>query len=193
MKVKPNPNHGGVTVELQTKDEPLLARTFAQDASAPRRFQLSRILVPVDFSAPTQKALQYAAAFVAQFNARLILLHVIEPTVVPDNFGIIPPAYDELNAEITQTARQRLNHLAGSLANLGEIELELRLGRPAWEITRCAEQTKADLIIVATHGRTGLKHVLLGSVAELVVRHAPCPVLVVRDVEHDFVTGAEMQ
>jgi nucleotide-binding universal stress UspA family protein len=187
MKVKPNLSHGGVTVELQTKDDPLLNRAFAPDAAAGRRFQLSRILVPVDFSAATQKALQYATAFAAQFEAKLVLLHVIEPTVVPDNFGIIPPAYDELNEELAQAARQHLSSLAESLRNVGNVEQQFRLGRPAWEITRFAEQTKADLIILATHGRTGLKHVLLGSVAELVVRHAPCPVLVVRDVEHDFV------
>jgi nucleotide-binding universal stress UspA family protein len=60
-------------------------------------------------------------------------------------------------------------------------------GRAPWEILRVARETEADLIIIATHGYTGLKHVLLGSTAELVVRHAPCPVLTVRQVEHDFV------
>jgi len=68
-----------------------------------------------------------------------------------------------------------------------EVRVMTRLGRPYVEITEAARDTKADMILLATHGHTGLKHVLLGSTAERVVRHAPCPVLTVRDPEHDFI------
>jgi universal stress protein A len=115
------------------------------------------------------------------------LVHVVEPTVVPDNFGIIPPAYEEMNGMLRQVAEERLEAMSGSGGAATNIRTEVCVGRASWEIVRLARECGADLIILATHGHTGLKHVLLGSTAEYVVRHAPCPVLTVREREQDFI------
>lgn len=188
MKIKRNAQRGGVTLELDPRDDGMLDQGFKAAAEAASPFRLRTIVLPVDFSAHTSKAVEYTRAFASQFGAKIVLVHVIEPAVVPDNFGIVPPSYEEMNGLMTQTAQQRLGQLALVVAGK---KLSVRpvvcTGRAPWEILRIARESEADLIIIATHGYTGLKHVLLGSTAELVVRHAPCPVLTVRQVEHDFV------
>jgi nucleotide-binding universal stress UspA family protein len=154
---------------------------------APVRFRIGKILVPVDFSEPSQKALHYARPFAEQFGAGLTLVHVVEPITYPMEFGYIP-------IETPDLEKQRLTELGAKLAQLGEdlgasvpVESFIRVGRAWKEIVETAKTQGTDLIIVATHGYTGLQHALLGSVAEKIVRHAPCPVLVVRTEEHDFV------
>lgn len=152
-------------------------------------FRLRTILAPVDFSNYSAKALQYVRAFAGQFGANVVLVHVVEPTVIPDNFGIVPPSYEEVGAALAKAAEERLARLAAEVSpTAGAVRQMVRTGRAPWEIVRVAEEVEADLIIITTHGYTGLKHVLMGSTAELIVRHAPCPVLTVRDPEHDFVS-----
>lgn len=187
MKVKRNTDGAGVTVKLQPQEDQLLRKGLAAAEMAASPFRLRTILVPVDFSGHTAKALAYARAFAGQFGARLVLMHVVEPTVVPDNFGVIPPAYDEMNGLLQGVANERLEALADGDRKTGRAETVVRVGRPSWEIVGLARERKVDMIILATHGYTGIKHVLLGSTAEQVVRHAPCPVLTVRQVEKDFV------
>jgi universal stress protein A len=187
MKVRCNAAHGGVTVELGRQDAGLFERGMA--AASP--IHLHTILVPVDFSEHTAKALAYARAFAGQFAARLMLMHVVEPSVVPDNFGIIPPAYEEMNGALRKLATERLAALTAD--DSVPAETVVTVGRAAWEIVGRARESGADLIILATHGRSGLKHVFLGSTAEYVVRHAPCPVLTVRAFERDFVAVAEQK
>ena len=178
-------------MELDPRDEGTVSKQSRATAAAASPIHLHTILVPVDFSDHTAKAVQYAQAFAGQFGAKLVLVHVIEPAVVPDNFGIIPPSYEEMNSVLEQTAQQRLGQLALEVAgNKLSVRPMVCTGRAPWEIVRIARETETDLIIVTTHGYTGLKHVLLGSTAELIVRHAPCPVLTVRQVEHDFVNTA---
>jgi nucleotide-binding universal stress UspA family protein len=109
--------------------------------------------------------------------------------VYPENYISVPSATDDINGSLIQAAEERLAKLREGFQPAGiEITAKTRLGRPYVEITEAAQELKVDLLILATHGHTGLKHVLLGSTAERVVRHAPCPVLTVRDPEHDFVT-----
>lgn len=151
-------------------------------------FRLRTILAPVDFSNYSAKALDYVRAFAGQFGADVVLVHVVEPTVIPDNFGIVPPSYEEVGVALVKAAEDKLVTLAADLApGVGTIRRVVRTGRAPWEIVRLAKEVEADLIVITTHGYTGLKHVLMGSTAELIVRHAPCPVLTVRDPEHDFV------
>jgi len=151
-------------------------------------FRLKTILAPVDFSDYSAKALDYVRAFTRQFGAEVILIHVVEPTVIPDNFGIVPPSYEEISSALVKAAEGRMKELVRGLSDASDAVRSLvRTGRAPWEIVRAAEEVEADLIIITTHGYTGLKHVLMGSTAELIVRHAPCPVLTVRDPEHDFV------
>lgn len=187
MKIKRNSERGGVTLERDPHGEGKVGKR-SRAAAAASPFSLRTILVPVDFSEHTAKAVGYGQAFAGQFGAKLVLVHVIEPAVVPDNFGIVPPSYEEMNGLMAQTAQQRLGQLALEIAgNKLSVRPLVCTGRAPWEIVRVARETETDLIIITTHGYTGLKHVLLGSTAELVVRHAPCPVLTVRQVEHDFV------
>ncbi len=120
------------------------------------------------------------------FGAKLTLAHIIVPVAAPDLvYG--PVSWDETTA--TENAMKRLNEIkkerAGDRAR--QVKVLVRRGHPYSEIDQIAKDICSDLIVVSTHGRSGLRHLLLGSVAERVVRHAPCPVLVVRENEHEFV------
>ena len=121
-----------------------------------------------------------------EFQTEVILLHVIEPEVPPvfDGFMIAPPVI----STIPDGAR-KLTRLAGSVqtARISSLKSTIRLGLPAHEIVEAAKELDIDLVIIATHGYTGWKHFAIGSTAERVVRTAPCPVLVVREREHEFV------
>ena len=152
----------------------------------PALLKIKEILVPIDFSEPSLKALKYAVAFAEQFGAHVALLHVVEPVVVPD-FAYVPLAMD--NDRIAAGAKNKLEQMCkkdGLGRRLVQKKL-VRTGSPFREITDTARRLKADLIVIATHGYTGLAHALLGSTAERVVRHAPCPVLTVREKERQFV------
>lgn len=146
--------------------------------------QLKRILVPLDFSAHALRALRYAAGLARLFQSELVLLHVTEPVVYPSDFGYAPLPTNEFEETFRRDAQDRLTELAkAQLADGVKAEPVLRLGKPYVEITTAARELGADLIVITTHGYTGLTHVVLGSTAERVVRHAPCPVLVVREPE----------
>jgi nucleotide-binding universal stress UspA family protein len=136
-------------------------------------------LVPFDFSKPAETALRYATTFAGQFNADVTLLYVIEPTTFSD-FESNPLVLD--NDAAVEKAKQRLESVRLTLGEYGRQirNIKVLIGKPFHAITNLAKWQKIDLIIISTHGRTALKHVLLGSTAEKVVRHAGCPVLVVR-------------
>ena len=153
-------------------------------AMAPMQFHIRKILVPIDFSEHSQKALRYALAFAAQFDAEVTLVHIVEQMVYPGDWMYPPLAVSDFANEKREQMIERLRALdAGSGIKTQHM---VRLGRAWQEVTEIAREQKADLIILATHGYTGLKHALLGSVAEKIVRHAPCPVLSVRPEERDF-------
>jgi nucleotide-binding universal stress UspA family protein len=150
--------------------------------------KLKSILVPMDFSPSAQKALHYALSFAEQFGATITLLNVVEPAVYPTELGYIPVEIDALHKTIETSAREKLAQLAQEqIEPRFRANTLVRVGRPYHEIITAARELNVDLIVIATHGYTGFKHVLLGSTAERVVRHAPCPVLTVREREHDFV------
>lgn len=153
---------------------------------APVRFRIRKILVPVDFSGPSQKALLYARPFAEQFGASITLIHVMEPIFYPADFGYVPLAPQEAEEQRLVELQRRLKQLGAELGATVSVHTVVRVGRAWKEIVDAAKAQRTDLIIVATHGYTGLQHALLGSVAEKVVRHAPCPALVVRTEEHDF-------
>jgi nucleotide-binding universal stress UspA family protein len=149
-------------------------------ASAPLPLRIKSILVPLDFSPPSKKALEYAVTFARQFKAKLTLLHVVEPVAMPDFAASFPLAME--NDKLMAAAKSELEGAVKvARGPRGIVEKTLvRFGRSFHEITDAARARKVDLIIISTHGYTGLKHALLGSTTERVVRHAPCPVLVVR-------------
>ena len=150
------------------------------------------ILVPLDFSKMSLKALEYAAALAEEFDARVDLLYVMEPVSLREFAGAYPAGRDE--DELVRVCKEKLGKCASEVSLRRELrgQLIVRAGPPYREITEVARTVNADVIVIATHGYSGLKHALLGSVAERVVQYASCPVLVVREKEHEFVgSGAE--
>jgi nucleotide-binding universal stress UspA family protein len=136
---------------------------------------LQHMLVPLDFSEPASRALEYAIRLARQLQARLTLLHVI----------YLPPlAGADLTtqmAEIEAAARHAMDERLRRVQEAGiAVQSIIVHGIPWQEIVDKAKDTQADLIVMSTHGRTGLQHMLLGSVAEKVVRFSPCSVLVTR-------------
>jgi len=143
---------------------------------------ITRILVPVDFSAHSDRALRYAAKLAGQVGASVELLHVVENI----NYGAFSEAYvpnlPDLMQELVNDGVQRLTSLKAALFPHGaDVETAVFVGYPASAIVDHARAGGFDLIVMGTHGRTGLSHMFMGSVAERVVRTAPCAVLTVRE------------
>jgi nucleotide-binding universal stress UspA family protein len=181
MKAKPSKHSGEVILEVGPRDESILA------ASATASFHIKSILVPIDFSDCSRKALQYAIPFARQHQASITLLNVVaNPPYNTGEFGEVN--YALIENDMRAAAEEKLNALAATeFASDIDGSCVVRSGSASPEIIALAKSMPADLIVISTHGRSGIKHVLLGSVAEDVVRRAPCPVLVVREREHDFV------
>jgi nucleotide-binding universal stress UspA family protein len=139
--------------------------------------RISTILHPTDFSRNSESAFHMACALARDYGARLRLLHVKPlPTVAYGEFGALPPeATDHL-----EELKERLARMQPADAQIA-VERYVVEGEIAWEILRMAEQWETDLIVMGTHGRGGLGRLLMGSVAELVVRKAGCPVLTVKN------------
>lgn len=138
------------------------------------------ILVPVDFSRFSEKAVRHAVEYARQSGGKIVLLHVQPVPYYPAELGFMPASIPAI-APQSRELRQRLDAEARRLVPPELLDrTELRTGTAFHEICTAARRRRADLIILATHGYTGLKHVLLGSTAERVVRHAPCAVLTVR-------------
>jgi nucleotide-binding universal stress UspA family protein len=150
---------------------------------------LRRILVPTDFSKSSANALTYAAAFAEKFGAEIILLHVVQDLAlfIPEAVLVAPPPAPPVE-QFTAAARAALERVIGDLRPPGlNVRPEVVEGTPYEEIIRVARERAVDLIVIGSHGRTGLAHLLLGGVTDKVVRRAPCPVLTVRPHEHEFV------
>jgi nucleotide-binding universal stress UspA family protein len=150
---------------------------------------LKRILVPTDFSEFSQHALVYATAFAEKFGAELHLLHVVQDigVLVPDLVTAAPPMIPSVD-QMTTAARGALDRVAQeNQLDRFNVHKHVSQGAPFYEIIRLAKEADIDLIVMGTHGRGGLKHMLMGSVSEKVVRKSPCPVLTVRHPEHEFV------
>lgn len=133
------------------------------------------ILVPTDFSEPSKYAFRLACGLARDYKARVVLLHVIPPVLTPYGGGLVPPADDFLASE----RRMDLEALAADHPDLTIIP-RVEIGAPAEEILRVANEIKCELILMGTHGRTGFSRMLMGSVAEEVVRKAPCLVLTMK-------------
>jgi len=143
-----------------------------------------RILVPIDFSEHSKNALQYAISFAKQFNSELLLVYVVEPTIYPADFSFGQVAVPSIENELRERGEVELEQLAETqIAGKLPSRTMVLTGKPFLEIINAAGDEEVDLIIIATHGHTGVEHILFGGTAEKVVRKAPCPVLVVRPVE----------
>ena len=150
--------------------------------------RLQKILLPTDFSNYSAAATKYACELATKFDAELHLLHTLETHLASTRdfgMGLDLPKYvseSKVAAEKSLTGVLDAKWAAGRKVIQAVVE-----GSPKLEIIQYARKQKIDLIVLSTHGRTGLSHVLMGSVAETVVRSAPCPVLTVRPEGHQFV------
>ena len=136
---------------------------------------MAKLLVPIDFSPHAEKALHYAVALAARFGSEITLVHIIEQLVYPGDWLVPMLTTSEFPRETREKLENRLKAMADPFA--AGTKRIVRIGRAWQEIVEIAREQAADLIVMGTHGYTGLRHVLLGSVAEKVLRHSPCPVL----------------
>lgn len=143
--------------------------------------QLRTILVPTDFSPASQQALTWAVELAARWSSRVVLLHDLPPWDDPVRMQAAGVRIGDFEASLRADAEAQAQELLSKTDQQGvTIQTCILVGLPNTTICHVAEQEQADLIIMSSHGRTGLAHVFLGSVAENTVRYAPCPVLVVR-------------
>ncbi len=150
---------------------------------SPRNPQLGiqRILVPIDFSIHSKNALRYAVSMAEQFGASVHLVYVVEPTIYPADLGfgqvVFPGVEEELSTKSAEELKSLIEDEIGDRVKAFSV---VRTGKPHQEILQEAVEQNVDLIVVATHGHTGVEHMLFGSTAERVVRNANCPVLTIR-------------
>lgn len=140
--------------------------------------KINKMLVPADFSGCSEAAIHYAVFLARQLNATVLLLHVMEPIGYPIDFALVSPlAYGELKRGVGQALER-----AADAWRIRGISVDVHLvgGDPAAEIVKAAQNLECDLIVIGTHGRKGIAHALMGSVAERVVRSSPIPVLTVK-------------
>ena len=173
------------------------AERIVQHSSCPvfvsrqRERRFDRILVPVDFSGCSLEGLNYAIQFAYRVAAKLIVFHAVHRAYAhtSDGFAVYDPAIFEEAAR--KDAERQMREFVGAV-NFGGVKFEtaIKVGPPVEEICAFAKDRNVDLIVTATHGWTGFKHVLIGSTAERVVRHAPCAVLVVSS--HPKIRAAEL-
>lgn len=146
----------------------------------------SKILVPIDFSDYSKMALDYAVEFAKKFNSQLFLIYVIEPIVYPSDFGLGQVPMSSIDMEIQSRAEDEMQKLVNEkVPKETKVSWIIRVGKPFIEIINEAKEKDCDLIIIATHGHTGIEHILFGSTAEKVVRKSPIPVLVVREKQEN--------
>jgi nucleotide-binding universal stress UspA family protein len=150
----------------------------------PRFLEVRRILVPVDFSESARKVLDYGLDIARDRGAEVVLLHVVGLPVAPfdPGYGVAadPRLLDDLRTEGEKALADLAAKAAAGAGKGVPLRTKIVSGAPSREIVREAREGGFDLVVIGTHGRTGLKHVFLGSVAENVVRLSPCPVVTVR-------------
>ena len=142
--------------------------------------QIKKILCPTDFSETSEKSLDYALFLAKAHQAQLVILHVVDHLQGFDHYEILALTPMEIAQKMEKRANENLDDLLTRIEGAVSAEKAVRNGKTSVEICEAAREAQADIIVIGSHGRTGLSHVLIGSVAETVVRHADCPVLVVR-------------
>lgn len=152
--------------------------------------KIEKILVPTDFSKGSSTALLYAMMLGTEFKAKIILLHVVSTPLDISGMHVPHFSLDKIMEEMKERAEKEMEALLAEkqIKKTGiTFETQVREGVPFLQIIQGAKEIEADLIVMGTHGRTGLEHVFFGSTAEKVVRKSPCPVLTVRPEGQKFV------
>lgn len=179
MNVESNVITGPTVTESNGINSSGTTATVNHVESPARALDVANILVAVDFSVCSKAALDYAAVLARNIGAALTLVHVVEPYVYPEDLSA-GLTVEQVDARWMRTAKTKLEELREQKGCEGTPWNVIVTMGPAWrQIVETAKTRKADLIVTGTHGYTGLTHVVLGSTAERVVRHAGCPVLVV--------------
>ncbi len=156
--------------------------------------EISKVLVPIDFSDYSKSALKYAVSFVKYFGAQLILVYVVEPVIYPPDFSMGQIAIPSVDLDMDKRAAEELHRLSEQeIPSEIKVKSIVKTGKPFIEIIETAGEENVDLIIIATHGHTGMEHILFGSTAEKVVRKAPCPVLTLREPIKGFLFKDELK
>ena len=148
-----------------------------------------RILWPTDFSAHSLRGGRYASGLCTLFDAELHIVHTIPPPLTPDASLVVPADIPVAcsEAELFEASKRSLAELVRKhIADQPRVVTHVSFGNPWPTICKYAKDKEIQLIVVTTHGRTGLGHALIGSTAERIVQHAPCPVLVVKEKECGF-------
>ena len=144
--------------------------------------EIKKILVPIDFSDYSKNALNYAVDFAKLFRSEVTLIYVVEPVIYPPDFSMGQIAVPSVDIEMDKRAKEELNNLAQKqIPKELKTKIIVKTGKPFIEIIETATDIETDMIIIATHGHSGVEHMLFGSTAEKVVRKAPCPVLTLRE------------
>jgi nucleotide-binding universal stress UspA family protein len=162
------------------------------EAVAPAPLALRRIFVPIDFSPCSAAALRYAVPLARQFRARIGLIYVGQEYYFTPSLAALDASSAEVSTRANSAARLA-EFATKEISNEVPVDILVRNGNAADEIVRAAGEFGADLIIISTHGYSGWKHTWFGSTAETLVRHAKCPVLVVKGSEHDFVSCRKLR
>ncbi len=148
---------------------------------SPLALLINNILVPIDFSVHSKNALKYAVPLARQFDAALHLVYVVEPTIYPADLGFGQVVLPGVEDELRQKGQEELDELtAKEIGRAVNATAAVRTGTPSQEILAEAEERGVDLIVMATHGHSGVEHMLFGSTAERIVRKSRCPVLTIR-------------
>ena len=184
----------GSTAERVVRHAPCPVLVVHPSAASARRWSpiFKKILVPIDFSVCAAQGLAYAKALATQFGSRLVLLHSVDLSYYSTNPEYVLYDFPPLLEAAEKSAREQMLELISS-TDWEDLEVEhtLQSGHAGEQVCGCARDLGADLIVTSTHGRTGLKRILLGSTAEYIVRHASCPVLVVPSHQRPSVTSGQ--
>jgi nucleotide-binding universal stress UspA family protein len=155
---------------------------------------IKKVLVPIDFSDYSKNSLRYSINFVKCFNAELLMIYVVEPVIYPPDFSMGQIAVPSVDLELDRRASEELNKLAVTeIPRDMKVRTIIKSGKPFVEIIETAAEENVDLIIIASHGHSGVEHILFGSTADKVVRKAPCPVLSLRDPIKGFSVKKEIK
>ena len=163
--------------------KPLRPRAESAPPQSPKSSNLSihHILVPIDFSVHSKNALRYAVSMAEQYGASLHLIYVIEPMIYPADLGfgqvVMPGVEEELRIKSERELQNLIEREIGDSVKANSV---VRLGKPHQEILNEVDEKNIDLIVLASHGHTGVEQILFGSTAMRIVRLAKCPVLIIR-------------
>lgn len=186
-----DPSDGAVQeLDIDALNPPwsVLSSALYSDEEKSEMEAIKRILVPTDFSGYSNEAFKYAASLARKYNAEIHILHVI-PTKDLEEMPTYPPNFplDQFLRDQERLAKEKFQEFVPTEERIGlDIHEMVVEGKPFVEIVREARNMDADLIVMSTHGRSGLAHVLIGSVAEKVVRKSHCPVLTIKPKDYKF-------